>query len=1130
MVSASLAFSQCPSSGTAGSSCPELVGGQDAEFEEITALAADLCELPFAFMALKKEIRQGLQLNAETQAETAFLEMTLGADAHAGNDLSVVPDTLADERFASHRQALEAHGVRFLAGAPLAAETGDILGALWVLDVKPRHLSPLQSRALRGLARQASSLIGLKRQALDLKQAQESLIRTRAEQEKSERALRRSELEQRKLAEMLSAAQEAGKVGSWVVDANTLEAEWSEEAWRIYGITPGSVKPSFPSFFKRVHPDDQEEGGKVFQCSIASNQPQSYTHRMIMPDGEVRWLEHRWQAMPDEAGSPYQVLGVSLDVTERVQNEVRVKRLSQLYALSSGINAAIVRLADTQLLFEEACRLAVEEGGLVMSWVALKQQHSPTLQPVAASGKDRGYVGMMKISAGAEPKGAGPAGRAFQTNRPVCSNDIANDPTMSPWTEQALERGYRSCACFPLHCGTEVMGVYTVYADCANFFDAEEMAIFNTISENLSFAIEANLKEEERRKTQEILRASEARFRSYFEFSMHGIAIATPGKTFLEANDQLCSILGYGREELLSMSWVEITHPEDLAANLGQYKMLLEGKISRFEMEKRFIRKDGRVIWASIGVGCVRNPDGSIAFTLAVVLDIDKRKQAEEILREQATLLDKAQDAIMVRDLNDRILYWNKSAERLYGWSAQEAVGRSGEELLYRDPAEFRLARDKTITNGEWSGELQQWTKAGEPLTVEGRWTLIRSDDGKPKSVLTINTDITARKQLEQQFLRAQRMESLGTLAGGIAHDLNNVLAPVMLSVDLLRLGEMNQRRLDILNTVEASIKRGADMVKQVLQFARGTMGEQVEVNIGSLMAEMENIANETFMKAIQVSCQAAPGLWCVAGDATQLHQVLLNLCVNARDAMPDGGRLTLAASNVTLDAQYAGMNIEARPGPYVLVTVEDTGSGMPPEVIDRIFEPFFTTKETGKGTGLGLSTSTALVHSHGGFVRVDSEEGKGTKFSVYLPALTAEADRAGDGMKKDDLPRGHGELVLVVDDEAAVREITKQTLESCNYRVLTAADGVEAISACTGRKGEIAAVITDLMMPAMDGSTEIQILRHIDPGIRIIAASGVGTEAVVSRAISAGALTFLPKPYTAEALMKTVCEVLKGG
>ncbi|TDU66452.1 PAS domain S-box-containing protein [Prosthecobacter fusiformis] len=501
-------------------------------------------------------------------------------------------------------------------------------------------------------------------------------------------------------------------------------------------------------------------------------------------------------------------------------------------------------------------------------------------------------------------------------------------------------------------------------------------------------------------------------------------------------------------------------------------------------------------------------------------------KENETVLREQATLLDKAQDAILVRDLHHRILYWNRSAERLYGWSAQEAAGRSIHELIYDDTDAFFSSLARTLAEGEWTGELKQVSKTGSPLTVESRWTLVKDDQGKPKYILSINTDISERKRMEQQFLRAQRMESIGTLAGGIAHDLNNVLAPIMMSIELLKMDERDRTRLNILTTIEASAQRGADMVKQVLSFARGLETQQMNIETSQLLREIEKISQETFNKSIEIRSDIAADLWHVEGDPTQLHQVLINLCVNARDAMAHGGRLTITAKNVNLDAAYEAANMEAQKGPYVRIQVEDTGIGMKPEIQERIFEPFFTTKELGKGTGLGLSTTLAIIKSHGGFIRVHSEPGHGTRFRVYLPAAPNEA-AVSVPMPEAELPRGHGECILVVDDESAVRQITQQTLLAFGYRVLLAADGSEAIAIYASRHQEITAVITDMMMPEMDGPAVIRVIKRMNPKVKIIAASGLNAHSMLARATAGGVNHFIPKPYTAEILLNTVHSVL---
>ena len=396
-----------------------------------------------------------------------------------------------------------------------------------------------------------------------------------------------------------------------------------------------------------------------------------------------------------------------------------------------------------------------------------------------------------------------------------------------------------------------------------------------------------------------------------------------------------------------------------------------------------------------------------------------------------------------------------------------------------------------------------------------------------PKEGICFIIDLTERKKLEQQFLRAQRMESIGTLAGGIAHDLNNILSPIMMSIDLLKDMSENPKAMTILETIEVSAKRGADIVRQVLSFARGMEGERMEVQPKHLLQDIETIIKDTFPKNIRREFSLPNNLWKILGDPTQLHQILLNLCVNARDAMPDGGCLTITVENVVLDEQYATMHLEAKAGRFVCINVIDSGSGIPPAILDKIFEPFFTTKQVGKGTGLGLSTVMAIVKSHAGFINAYSEPGKGTTFKVYLPATEASSETRGETIALPAPPRGKGETILVVDDEASILTITSKTLEAFGYRTLTADDGADAVALYAQHRDKIAAVLTDMAMPVMDGAATIRALRKINPAIKIITASGLNANGGTARASGDGFKYFLTKPYTAGTLLNAVRKIL---
>lgn len=540
-------------------------------------------------------------------------------------------------------------------------------------------------------------------------------------------------------------------------------------------------------------------------------------------------------------------------------------------------------------------------------------------------------------------------------------------------------------------------------------------------------------------------------------------------------------------------------------------------------MEDEISLKDGRII-RRVSTNFRRQGE-CCSGRLYIFEDITVRKRAERQIRVRAALLDITNDAIVLRNLANKILLWNQGSEKLYGWKAEEVVGQNAREILYRGkPAQFQEIYNTVLNQGFWQGELVRNSKLGKEIIVESRWTLVHDEHLEAKSILTIDTDITQKKQLEKQFLRAQRMESIGTLASGIAHDLNNVLSPIVMSAQLLKNNCHDRGNLQILEIVENNAKRGANLVKQVVSFVGGMEGDRTIVQLESLILEIKQIIEQTFPKSISFKHEFQPNLLSICGDNTQLHQVLINLCLNARDAMPNGGLLTIKAENIVIDQNYLSMNIEALVGSYVLLTISDTGIGIEKEDLERIFDPFFTTKEFGKGTGLGLSSVMGIIKGHGGFINVASRIGKGTTFKVYLPAVSNQTVSLVEDVE---IVPGNGELILVVDDEPTIREVTQISLENYNYQVMIANDGIEAIAVFAQHKKNIKAVIIDMMMPNMDGCTAINAIHRINPLVPVIAVSGLATSEQFTISQESNLTTFLPKPYTAQKLLEVLRQMI---
>jgi PAS domain S-box-containing protein len=631
------------------------------------------------------------------------------------------------------------------------------------------------------------------------------------------------------------------------------------------------------------------------------------------------------------------------------------------------------------------------------------------------------------------------------------------------------------------------------------------------------------------RRMEQELRTSEARLRVVLQSLPIAIYTAPVDPTVdaIWISGNSASVTGYTATEYLAEEdlWRRRLHPEDRDRVLAVFATATSGK--EINVEYRWMVKNGTYRWF-LDRSVIRAIGAGSDF-IGVIVDITEQKEAEDRLRrseERFRLISQSTvDLISVLDLEGKTVYRNPAYVKLLGKEAF-IPGMDAFTHIHPDDREFIVSIFmETVSTGIGRrAEYRFVAHDGTIHTIESQGSVIRDSSGAIVNVVVVSRDITEKRLLEQQFLRMQRMESLGTLAGGVAHDLNNVLSPILLGVHMIKKSVVGEEALKLVQTLEASARRGSDIVKQILAFARGIDSEMSRLEPLQVIMDIVPIIRETFPKTITVSEDITRDVWPILGNATQLHQVIMNLCVNARDAMPGGGNLSISARNGIIDSAFSRMYPQAKPGKYVLISVEDSGTGIPQEILDNIFVPFFTTKEAGKGTGLGLSTTHSIVKAHKGFINVHSKPGEGSRFEIYLPV-------AGDTVverKESATLQGHGEMLLVVDAEESILQITRQSLEAFGYRVFAASNGDDALALLSANAEAIAAAIVDSAVTDHEGKGITAGLRRINPELQIVSCRSI-KDLPAGEAIREGTGEIsIAKPFTARTLIRAVSTALK--
>ncbi len=846
----------------------------------------------------------------------------------------------------------------------------------------------------------------------------------------------------------------------------------SENITRLLGFTVDESR-SFEWWSLHLHPDDRERAVANVQDTLKS-ETMACEYRLRHKDGHYVWIEDTRRVLRDSIGRSREIIGVWIDITERKQAQSQVAYQANLLA---QVNDAIIAADEHYHL--TAWNAAAEAA---YGWKADEVLGRDIRQTIFTEWAD--------------------------INADQMRDNILEAGSWRGEATQQRKDGTR----FPVEMSSVVI-----------HDDGGKIAGFVSTIRDITA----------RKKAEDELRETHTQLTHLLKNTpavIYALKIENDTLIPVKVSENLTRLLGYSVEEVMNFSWwINAIHPDDRNTTANIFSQVL--KSGSLVVEYRIRHKNGSYIWIEDNLQVVRKEDGKPEEIVGLWTDITERKKAEANLRESTEqfrlIAENVADLIAVLDVNGKRLYCSPSYKNILG-DPQGLIGTDSLSDIHPDDREkVRNAFLETVRTGiDGRPEFRSLTKDGIVRHMETQYSAIRDDKGKVSTVLAVCRDVTEKKKLEAQVLRAQRMEGIGTLAAGIAHDLNNVLAPITMGIEMLKTKVVDKEGQKMLRTLEASAQRGSGMIKQVLAFARGISGERMILQAGHIIREMQKIVQETFPKSIHFRTEISSRLWSVSADATQLHQVLLNLCVNARDAMPGGGLLTISAENTVMDEHYALMSVEAKAGPYVVLTVTDTGTGIPPELLDKVFDPFFTTKEIGKGTGLGLSTVHSIVKSHGGFINVYSEMGRGTKFRVYLPAETS-AEESQTEVEQGELPTGHGELILVVDDEASIRDICQVTLEAYGYNVLTAADGTEAVVQYAQSMNEIQLVITDMMMPFMDGRATIRALCKINPEVKIIATSGLMAEEKAIDYHDLSIRDFLAKPYTASKLLTAVSVAL---
>jgi PAS domain S-box-containing protein len=919
-----------------------------------------------------------------------------------------------------------------------------------------------------------------------------------------------------------------------IVNRDSSIEYWSRSAQTLFGYTPATTS----ELNHLAYPDPTQREAAIAQWKPALEKAHSLggTHRggeyhVTCRDGSVRNCEIYVAAVWDKLVVTFN------DVTERKRSELHIRRLNRVYVVQSRINELIVRERDTQTMFESACTIAVDAGRFRMAWIGAVDPVTQVLNPVASAGVVDGYLDAFGIDWTSAVADAGSTARALISGKHQVCNDIGRAVLPLSRQQAALQLGYRSSAAFPLKVNGETVGVFTLKAAEIDFFDADEIRLLDELASDIGFAMEVHQQDAERQRITQSLEASEQQFANAFENAAIGMGLVAPNGRWIKVNRALCRMVGYTEAELCARTFQEITHPDDLNRDLEYFHQLLAGEIEYYEMEKRYFHKDGHIVWILLSVSLVRDEHGHPVHSISQIQDVTNRRHAENALRASEQrfreLAENIQDVFWSIDpRSGQILYVSPAYEKIWGHSCQSLYEQAEswiDAIHPEDRERIRRATFKQVTGETYDEEYRIVRPDQQIRWIRDTAFPVLDSAGKVERVVGVARDITDHRFLADQLRQSQKMEAIGQLAGGVAHDFNNMLGAIMMESDMLvRDPGISQEVREGLQLIRSATNRAAKLTSQLLLFSRKQIMQVRDLNMNEAVSNLAEMLQRLIGEHVHLHLYLHPVPLILRADAGMLDQIVMNLAVNARDAMPDGGRLIIETTEKVVGENFPPSDPEAKPGRYACLSVSDTGTGIPPDVLPRIFDPFFTTKEQGKGTGLGLSTVFGIVKQHGGFIDVESEPGRGTRFQVFLPA----SESIGKSMDEsaEVKPSGGTETILVVEDEELPRSVMRTILTRNGYHVVDCFNGVEALERWETFRENVELLVTDLVMPGgISGRDLANRLQQKNPQLKVLFVSGYSSEMAGRQLELKSGEKFLQKPFPNDQFLAAVRRCLDG-